>query len=100
MDKSDEKDDAVTELSPGDLRTPEEQPRCVRRRLIQSTLFPPKPQEREENGDRKAENTEKGCDEDEDENCGGSQSKKKRKPKGKSMSQPRASKKVSLLDVH
>ncbi|XP_075650549.1 uncharacterized protein LOC142621123 isoform X2 [Castanea sativa] len=100
MDKSDDKDEPLTELSPGDIRPPpEDLRRCVRRRLVQSTLFPQKPQECEENGDHKVQNTEKDCaededeDEDEDENFGGSsQSKKKRKPKGKSML--RASKKV------
>ncbi|KAF3967452.1 hypothetical protein CMV_008550 [Castanea mollissima] len=100
MDKSDDKDEPSTELNPGDIRPPpEDLRRCVRRRLVQSTLFPQKPQECEENGDHKVQNTEKDRaededeDEDEDEHFGGSsQSKKKRKPKGKSML--RASKKV------
>lgn len=97
MDKSDDKDEPLTELSLADLRPPpEDLRRCVRRRLVQSTLFPQKPQECEENGDHKVQNTEKDCaedeDEDEDEDGGSSQSKKKRKPKGKSM--VRASKKV------
>jgi hypothetical protein len=94
MDKAEEKDEPVlaTELSPEGLRPAVR--RSVRRKLVQSTLFPPKPQEREENGDQKGE---KSCGEDEDgeeaEFCG-SQSKK-RKPKGKAMPQPRASKKVN-----
>ena len=92
MDKSDDKDEPLTELSPGDLRPPEDQRRCVRRRLVQSTLFPQKPQECEENGDHEVQ---KDFAEDEDEDFGGSsQSKKKRKPKGKSML--RASKKVQV----
>ncbi|KAE8077443.1 hypothetical protein FH972_016008 [Carpinus fangiana] len=92
MDKADEKDEPspATEISPEGLRRPAR--RCVRRKLVQSTLFPQKPQEREENGDQKGE---KSCGEDEDgeeEELCGSQSNK-RKPKGKTMPQPRASKK-------
>ncbi|KAK4572862.1 hypothetical protein RGQ29_031029 [Quercus rubra] len=94
MDKSDDKDEPLTELSPGDLRPPEDLRRCVRRRLVQSTLFPQKPQECEENGDHKVQ---KDCAEDEDEDfVGSSQSKKKSKPKGKSML--RASKKVQVKE--
>lgn len=95
MDKADEKDEPspATEISPEGLRRPAR--RCVRRKLVQSTLFPQKPQEREENGDQKGE---KSCGEDEDgeeeEELCGSQSNK-RKPKGKTMPQPRASKKVN-----
>ncbi|XP_041009916.1 uncharacterized protein LOC121254019 [Juglans microcarpa x Juglans regia] len=94
MDKSDDKDEPVAamELSPGDSRSPVR--RCVRRRLVQSTLFPQKPLEHEENGYQKGE---KGCCDDEggeDEEFCGSQSKKKRKPKGKSMPQLIAPKKM------
>lgn len=94
MDKAVEKDEPspAKEISPEGLRRPAR--RCVRRKLVQSTLFTQKPQEREENGDQKVENS---CGEDEDgedEELCGSQSNK-RKPKGKAMPQPRASKKVN-----
>lgn len=99
MDKLDDKDEPVAamELSPGDSRSPVR--RCVRRRLVQSTLFPQKPLEHEENGDQ---NGEKVCCDDEggeDEEYSGSQSKKKRKPKGKAMPQHIAPKKVNYVDI-
>lgn len=95
MEKADEKDELVpaTELSPEGIRPPVR--RNVRRKLVQSTLFPQKPQEREESGDQKGG---KNCGEDEDgeeEEFCGSQSKKKRKSKGKATPQPKASKKVN-----
>lgn len=64
--------------------------RSVRRKLVQSTLLPHKPQEQEENGGGPDE--ENNCVEDE-ELCG-SQGRKKRESKGKTTPQSRSSKKV------
>lgn len=89
-----DKEHPVAEHSSGELRPLER--RCVRRRLVQSTLFPHKPQDGEENDYTKGE---RDCDQDEngeDEECCGSQSKIKRKGKGKATTTPkRASKKVN-----
>ncbi|XP_022140030.1 uncharacterized protein LOC111010770 isoform X2 [Momordica charantia] len=64
--------------------------RSVRRKLVQSTLLPHKPQEQEENGGGPDE--ENNCVEDE-ELCG-SQGRKKRESKGKTTPQSRSSKKA------
>lgn len=69
----------------GDVR-----PSRVRRRLIQSTLFPHK------SPDESVEIDDKQDQEDDEEYCG-SQSNKKRKRKPKALAQPRAPKKVSLV---
>lgn len=67
--------------------------RSVRRKLVQSTLLPHKPQEQEENG----------VDQEEENNCGeeaelcGSQGKKKRKSQVKKTPQSRSSKKVKWI---
>lgn len=96
MDNSVDKEHPVAENSSGELRLLER--RCVRRRLVQSTLFPHKPQDRDDNGDTKGE---RDCDQDEngeDEECCGSQSKGKRKGKGKAATTPkRACKKVNYV---
>ncbi|KAL5776969.1 hypothetical protein ACOSP7_009895 [Xanthoceras sorbifolium] len=71
--------------------------RNMRRRLIQSTLFPHKSQEIETNGgDQKAD---KDCEvdgdnEDDQEYCCGSQGKKTRKRKGKTMTPEKTPKKL------
>ncbi|XP_038898741.1 uncharacterized protein LOC120086264 isoform X2 [Benincasa hispida] len=78
----------VTEV--GATETGKRELRSVRRKLVQSTLLPHKPQEQEENG----------IDQEEENNCGeeeelcGSQGKKKRKSKGKATPQSRSSKKA------
>lgn len=77
----------AAELSRDELRQPER--RSVRRRLVQSTLFPHK-----ENGDPKGERDSDRADNGEDEECCGSQSNKRRKAKGKPTTPKRASKKV------
>lgn len=81
------------DLSPGELFPALPERRPVRRRLVQSTLFPPKPQppELEANGERDSNEDDGGG---EDEECCGSQSKRKRKPKGKSTPTKRSSEKV------
>ncbi|PON46995.1 Checkpoint protein [Parasponia andersonii] len=92
--------DSPQDLSPSNLQPPER--RCVRRRLVQATLFPHKPQphNREVNGDLKGENACDGIEDGKDEECCGSQSqsksksKSKRKPKGTSTTPEKASGKV------
>ncbi|KAH0989402.1 hypothetical protein GBA52_000885 [Prunus armeniaca] len=68
--------------------------RVVRRRLVQSTLFPLKPQQQlEEDGDLKAERGNGEDDDGEDEDFCGSQSKRKRKSKAKKTPPIKAPKK-------
>ncbi|XP_059631837.1 uncharacterized protein LOC132274545 isoform X2 [Cornus florida] len=91
MEESAKEATVVVATDGGDLSPPERTP--VRRRLIQSTLFPHRSQE-------SVVKEKEGCDgdveqDDQDKECCGSQSKRKRKPKPKAMSQPRASKKVA-----
>ena len=74
----------------GDQDRPQPEQRRVRRRLVQSTLFPPKPQENA--AERAREDCEKEDGDDDEDYCG-SKRKTKRKPK------PRASKKVSFLSL-
>lgn len=95
MDNSTQMEQPVPELSPGEFRPPE--PRGIRRRLVQSTLFPHKPPDREEKGDTKGE---RDCDLGEDgenEECCGSQKKRKTKAKQKAKPSDKAPKKVNLL---
>ncbi|XP_038717111.1 uncharacterized protein LOC120010394 isoform X2 [Tripterygium wilfordii] len=91
----------IMENARGELRQPER--RNVRRRLVQSTLFPHKPQETEVIDDQKAD---KDCNADEeggeDYDCTESQGKKKKKRKGKTTTPTKASKKPkekSLADT-
>ncbi|MED6207040.1 hypothetical protein PIB30_032156 [Stylosanthes scabra] len=72
-------EDAVTEVSPGKAATPPPPRRSVRRKLVQSTLFPHKPPEH-----NAKDNNDKGDkgDEHDDEYCPSSKNKK-RKPKTK-----------------
>lgn len=99
-----ESDRSPQELSPADIRPPER--RSARRRLVQSTLFPHKPQPKdgEENGDGKDDRDrgEEIGDGDngggEDEDCGGSQSKRKRKAKGNTTPSKRSSEKVNYCE--
>ncbi|CAL5202973.1 unnamed protein product [Lathyrus oleraceus] len=78
--------DPVTELSPSD-NTPRPMTRNVRRRLVQSTLFPHKPAEPsnkpEENGD--------SCDEQDEDYCD-TKNRRKRKSKGKATPTNKGSK--------
>ncbi|XP_057728037.1 uncharacterized protein LOC130943949 isoform X1 [Arachis stenosperma] len=69
-------EDLVTEASPGKAATPPPPRRSVRRRLVQSTLFPHKPPEH-----NAKDNDDKG-NENDDEYCPSSK-KKKRKPNPK-----------------
>lgn len=72
--------------------------RVVRRRLVQSTLFPLKPQQQlEEDGDLKAERGNGEDDDGEDEDFCGSQSKRKRKSKAKKTPPIKAPKKVNYV---
>uniref|UniRef100_A0A5B7B8E5 AAA+ ATPase domain-containing protein n=1 Tax=Davidia involucrata TaxID=16924 RepID=A0A5B7B8E5_DAVIN len=96
MEKPAEEATGVEVIDIGDVQ-PSEQTR-VRRRLVQSTLFPHRSQD---NGKESVIKEDENCDEDEDQDdeeneyCG-SQSKKKRKQKPKAMPQSRASKKVAV----
>ncbi|XP_048332117.2 uncharacterized protein LOC107421034 isoform X1 [Ziziphus jujuba] len=95
MDNSAQIEQPEPELSPSELRPPEQ--KGIRRRWVQSTLFPHKPPlDREEKKVHK-EGDERDCDRDENgenEECCGSQSKSKRKAKGKAMPLERAPKKI------
>lgn len=71
--------------------------RSVRRRLVQSTLFPHRPPEVESTGDQKCDNCNEENRNSEDEEYCGSQGKKTRRRKGKSTPQDGASKKVSYM---
>lgn len=68
--------------------------RSVRRRLVQSTLFPHRPPEVESTGDQKCDNCNEENRNSEDEEYCGSQGKKTRRRKGKSTPQDGASKKM------
>ena len=69
--------------------------RTVRRRLVQSTLFPHKSPEIEPKVDQKPEEgQDDNCDGEDDEFCGSQGKKRGRKLKGKVTPQNRASKKV------
>ncbi|KAK9270529.1 hypothetical protein L1049_026110 [Liquidambar formosana] len=93
MEESPEQETPVTEAKDGGL--PSSERRSVRRRLIQSTLFPHRSLDNVKESEDKQEDEDCDEDEDEDEEYCGSQSKKKRKRKRKAMPQSRASKKVT-----
>ncbi|KAA8546400.1 hypothetical protein F0562_002861 [Nyssa sinensis] len=96
MEKPDGEATGVGVTNGGVLQRPERT--CVRRRLIQSTLFPHRSQD---NDQERVIKEDENCfgDEDQndegDKNCG-SQSKKKRKRKPKAMPRSSASKKVAV----
>lgn len=91
MDDSDEKKEPEVAIISGTGRP---EGRSVRRRLIQSTLFPQKSPEIEPKVDQKAKEGEDDDKDGEDEDFCGSQGKKGRKRKEKVTPQNRASKKV------
>lgn len=99
MYNSPENEHSKPELTPG----PAER-RCVRRRLVQATLFPhkPQPQDREANDNVKAERDCVEIEDGEDDECCGSQSqsqtRRKRKPKAKSTPPEKASGKVNYMN--
>ncbi|KAG4194273.1 hypothetical protein ERO13_A06G043800v2 [Gossypium hirsutum] len=91
MDDSDEKKEPEVAIVNGTVRP---EGRSVRRRLIQSTLFPQKSPEIEPKVDQKAKEGEDDDKDGEDEDFCGSQGKKGRRRKGKVTPQNRASKKA------
>ncbi|TYG63754.1 hypothetical protein ES288_D06G055300v1 [Gossypium darwinii] len=91
MDDSDEKKGPEVAIVNG---TDRPEGRSVRRRLVQSTLFPQKSPEIEPKVDQKAKEGEDDDKDGEDEDFCGSQGKKGRRRKGKVTPQNRASKKA------
>lgn len=96
MDDSPEKV-SVTVVNGSGVQLPEH--RTQRRRLIQSTLFPHRPQGNEKDREYKKDECSDRDEDDEyeEEECLGSQSQKSRKRKSKAVAQPRVSKKVSVV---